>query len=706
MSRSIFNYALALSLLASTAANAQFGGGYATKSGNSNIYATTNGALTNGHCVSIDASGNFVDAGSTCGTGGGGVTAGTAGQLGYYQSTGANIVGLTLGTGVLTGLGTNPGAAGAFVIYGGAGGVPSSLTLTNASGLPIAGITGLGTGVSTGLANPTNAASGLVTYSGALGSPTATQISATTGQFLTLNATSSGVGALAVNGVALTYWNASTIYPATDNANPLGTLAAGFSQLYTHGVNGGGAACSVSTVSALAAANFGNCSTVDLQGYNAVNDGGGGLLVQSGSTSTDFCTIFDDSSSHAFVRVEAKTEISAVKCGAYNNNTNAAATTTAFQNFWSAVFKSGSYARGHIEGGTYAVNAALTWDIGNRALYGADIYADGFLGAQIVSSVTSGTCFQLKNTQNSGNGYYMHFSEFRLTCATSGATFALGTLNGTDNCQSCKFDHVSFQNTQTGNIGSTALQLNGALQDTFTGIQASNSPASSAASPGSGSAIEMRGVALSTFIGCTCGNAYYGIYVPSGGTPVWPVYDNVFITPDIENVSYVLYDRAGTSYSNQITGGKGYQVNNTTYGYSVIAGANMLSAGAVWTVDGTNGYGYNNLYGSSSQGALLDPVNQSGIIFRGGFYNSSIGGGAYATPSVPASGTGITNTTGQAMGVNIWGGAYSVVAIKQNFNGATYQLYGALSYAILQPGDSMYITYSSVPSWLWRPLIN
>jgi len=46
-----------------------------------------------------------------------------------------------LGTGVATALGVNVGSAGAFVTFNGAGGTPSSLTLTNATGLPISGLT-------------------------------------------------------------------------------------------------------------------------------------------------------------------------------------------------------------------------------------------------------------------------------------------------------------------------------------------------------------------------------------------------------------------------------------------------------------------------------------------------------------------------------------------------------------------------------------
>ena len=61
------------------------------------------------------------------------------------------------GTGVATALGVNVGSGGAFVVNGGALGTPSSGTLTNASGLPIAsGVSGLGAGVATFLATPTS----------------------------------------------------------------------------------------------------------------------------------------------------------------------------------------------------------------------------------------------------------------------------------------------------------------------------------------------------------------------------------------------------------------------------------------------------------------------------------------------------------------------------------------------------------------------
>lgn len=44
--------------------------GQGTRTGNTTTFATSTGTLTNGHCVSIDSSGNLVDAGGACGAGG------------------------------------------------------------------------------------------------------------------------------------------------------------------------------------------------------------------------------------------------------------------------------------------------------------------------------------------------------------------------------------------------------------------------------------------------------------------------------------------------------------------------------------------------------------------------------------------------------------------------------------------------------------
>lgn len=88
---------------------------------------------------------------------------------------------LTPGTGVATALAINVGSAGALVTFNGAGGTPSSLTLTNATGLPRTSITGLGTGVATALGVNIGSAGAPVLFNGAGGTPSSLTLTSATG---------------------------------------------------------------------------------------------------------------------------------------------------------------------------------------------------------------------------------------------------------------------------------------------------------------------------------------------------------------------------------------------------------------------------------------------------------------------------------------------------------------------------------------------
>ncbi len=77
-----------------------------TVSGNTTKLATVSGSLTNGNCVAADASGNLIDNGGACGSGGSGtVTSSTATQVAYYAASNNAVAGnssLTIVGGALT----------------------------------------------------------------------------------------------------------------------------------------------------------------------------------------------------------------------------------------------------------------------------------------------------------------------------------------------------------------------------------------------------------------------------------------------------------------------------------------------------------------------------------------------------------------------------------------------------------------------------
>jgi hypothetical protein len=149
---------------------------------------------------------------------------------------------IATGTGVVTALGVNTGSAGAFVVNGGALGTPSSGTLTNATGLPIAsGVSGLGTGVATALAVNVGTAGSPVVNGGALGTPTSGTLTNCTFPTLNQNTTGTAAGlsttlAVASGGTGLT---ATPTNGQIDIGNGTGftrtTLTAGSNVTITNG---------------------------------------------------------------------------------------------------------------------------------------------------------------------------------------------------------------------------------------------------------------------------------------------------------------------------------------------------------------------------------------------------------------------------------------------------------------------------------------
>lgn len=154
----------ATSLLVGTAGSAVGSVGFRNATSGTITVAPTTGALRTVTQTLQAVTGTILCTGGTdvpVADGGTGLSSGTSGGILGFTAAGtlassaalaanAIVIGggagatpttTTTGTGVLTALGVNVGSAGAFVTFNGAGGTPSSITLTNGSGLPASALT-------------------------------------------------------------------------------------------------------------------------------------------------------------------------------------------------------------------------------------------------------------------------------------------------------------------------------------------------------------------------------------------------------------------------------------------------------------------------------------------------------------------------------------------------------------------------------------
>jgi hypothetical protein len=136
----------------------------------------------------------------------------------------------------------------------------------------------------------------------------------------------------------------------------------------------------ISEMGALAAASP-LYTVLQVLGYNTASDGGGGTFILTKSSATaDGCVTFPvvGDSTRRWIRQLNGQDLTSLDCGAFNNNTNAAATQVALQAGVAYIQKSDSPNSGfHIIGGTYACGSGAFCIQTNERNWCPRIYGDG-----------------------------------------------------------------------------------------------------------------------------------------------------------------------------------------------------------------------------------------------------------------------------------------------------------------------------------------
>jgi hypothetical protein len=330
--------------------------------------------------------------------------------------------------------------------------------------------------------------------------------------------------------------------------------------------------------------------------------------------------------------------------------------------------------------GTYKLAATGTtvWDLKNAVKKGVKFFGAG-IGRTVLNftGITAGIALQIGSTTTPtpADSYDFSLADMSITGSFVGVLVCVGYNDFRDPLNCLNFTGVGVFNS-INNSSAVALRLNYVVNSNFIGCRANCF--ANGAGTNAGTSLECRQAAFNTFTNGSYGNAYYGVRFKDGYS-----YGNVFLGCDIENINYGVTIDSSSAGNNTFIGGQ--------WSYWIGAGVlsnGSLSTNAVTIVNPNNGG--EPLTPPYNGAKFIDQTNFGGIRL--------IDGTPVSTPTLPASGTTVRNITGKRILVTFWGGTVTQ---------ATVQGFGigiATGSVVVQHGQTISLTYTGSPTWLWQPL--
>jgi len=332
--------------------------------------------------------------------------------------------------------------------------------------------------------------------------------------------------------------------------------------------------------------------------------------------------------------------------------------TAAITNWIATVILSGQ--TGWLPVGTYKCTAPVLFLLNSARTTGCTFKGDG-VGRSIIDvrAVTNSPQVLLTCTTSPADNDYFKMTDIGMQGSTPGIVFQVGNENFSDPVNEPVLE-IQVQNFNTASTAK-AVELNYVLNGSFRIV---------AAVGGNGYALTMNQCCFSTFQGAYSAILGTSIHLTDGFN-----YGNVFLSPDLENVTNCVVIDGANCVNNTFIGG--------TWSYT--------GAGIVATAGGANRI-VNPNPNPPSPGTLAGFMGSTvGVLIESPLF-------AVSTPAVAASGASVTNTTGQRVQVLIWGGTVSSIianGLGIGVSGGTF---------IVNPGESLGVNYSSKPTWHWTAI--
>jgi len=347
---------------------------------------------------------------------------------------------------------------------------------------------------------------------------------------------------------------------------------------------------------------------------------------------------------------------------------------TAMNNWYAALTSGGR--RGYLPAGTFLCPSGLVWDL--ALVQRSCLIIDGAGPNLAIINVTgaAGVGLQIQDTGSGGAAFYTKFTNFSVAGSNSaGPVFAVMRFNGGDALNGGEISNVVVNNASTAS-GAIGIQVNECATCFF------NMTTNTA---GHGTALQIAGACGF----CCFQGSYSGSHIAVWITNNSYCFSNTFISNDYEVVDINVQCDSPNAARNTWIGGQFDSVTGPLHGG---AGSGCFNSTA-----GSN-HIFINPNIDAAPGNLFLPGGYVGVKITGS------GNDVPTTPAVPASGVALTNATGYMVNVIIYNGTVTYVAI----NGSAVTISAACAANagsfLLQPGDTIAVTYTGTPAWLWKPV--